>query len=270
VRITALEVIPFETTVERIAFGEFVSDHKIVQTVTRVLTDDGAEGNYFGGHFHRDQDGFAPGDRALTSRFLGPLLVGIDPLDREQIWQQLWAAKLPENVCSVIDLALWGLAGRVADLPVDKLLGGAPDKVKAYASSFNNLGLPDAYANHAVACRAEGCSTYKIHPYFAWDPAARRPTLPKPARIEWDLEICRAVRDAVGDDMILLFDPWGSYSNYRDALEVGRELERLHFYWYEHPMPEYRMDAYVRLSDELTIPICSPEIAEGGIYTRAE
>ncbi len=30
------------------------------------------------------------------------------------------------------------------------------------------------------------------------------------------------------------------------------------------------MESYVRLARELDIPICSPEIAEGGIYTRAE
>jgi hypothetical protein len=108
---------PFETVVEWISFGELMSDHKVMQTVTRGLTDDGAERYYFGGHFHGDQDGLTPGDQALIGRFLGPLLVGNDPLDRERIWQQLWAAKLPENVCSVIDLALWDLAGRVAGLP---------------------------------------------------------------------------------------------------------------------------------------------------------
>ena len=35
-------------------------------------------------------------------------------------------------------------------------------------------------------------------------------------------------------------------------------------------MPEYRIEPYVRLAEELRIPICSPEIAEGSLYTRAE
>jgi len=269
VKITGIEVIPFETSVARISFGELLADHKVVQTVTKVLTDEGAEGYYFGGHFHGDQDGLLPGDRALITRFLGPVLAGNDPFDRERIWQQLWAAKLPENVCSVIDLALWDLAGRVAGLPVHKLLGGARDKVKAYASSFNNLGMPDAYAAHAAQCRRDGYRAYKIHPYFAWDPATRTPALPKPTPVDWDIEICRAVRDAVGDDMVLMFDPWGAYT-YPDALRVGHELERLGFYWYEHPMPEHRIELYVQLAEQLTIPICSPEIAEGGIFTRGD
>jgi len=29
-------------------------------------------------------------------------------------------------------------------------------------------------------------------------------------------------------------------------------------------MPEHRVESYVRLAEELAIPICSPEIAEGG------
>ena len=55
-----------------------------------------------------------------------------------------------------------------------------------------------------------------------------------------------------------------------EAIKVGRELEKLNFYWYEHPMPEYRVESYVRLSRELKIPILSPEIAGGGVFTRAE
>jgi L-alanine-DL-glutamate epimerase-like enolase superfamily enzyme len=268
-KITGIEVIAFETSAPRISFGELSPHHPLVQTVTKVATDEGPAGYYFGGHFHGDQDGLLPGDQALIARFLGPLLAGTDPFDREMIWQQLWAAKLPENVCSVIDLALWDLAGRVAGLPVHKLLGGGRDTVKAYASSFNNLGMPDDYAAHAADCQRQGYSAYKIHPYFAWDPATRQPTLPKPAAVDWDIEICRAVRQAVGDDLVLMFDPWGAY-DYPEALRVGRELERIDFYWYEHPMPEYRTERYVTLADELRIPICSPEIAEGGIYTRAD
>jgi L-alanine-DL-glutamate epimerase-like enolase superfamily enzyme len=268
-KITGLQVVPFETVVDRIAFGRLIADHPVVQTVTKVLTDEGAEGYYFGGHFHGDQDGLLAGDRALIAEFLSPLLAGRDPLDRAEIWRQLAAAKLPENVCGVIDLALWDLAGRVTGLPVHKLLGGARDRVKAYASSFNNLGSPDDYAAHAADCQRRGYRAYKIHPYHYWNPATGEFALPRPSHVDADLEVCRAVRAAVGDDMVLMFDPWGTYHSYADALRVGRELERLGFYWYEHPMPEHLVDCYVRLAGELDIPICSPEIAEGGIYTRA-
>ena len=78
------------------------------------------------------------------------------------------------------------------------------------------------------------------------------------------------MREAVGPDYVLMFDPWGTYMSMEEAIKVGRELEKLDFYWYEHPMPEYRVESYVRLCRELTIPILSPEITAGGVFTRAE
>ena len=35
-------------------------------------------------------------------------------------------------------------------------------------------------------------------------------------------------------------------------------------------MPEYRVNAYIKLAAELDIPILSPEIAAGSLYTRAD
>ena len=48
---TGLEVISFETTVDRISFRQHLSDYSVVQTVTKVTTDEGAEGYYLGWPF---------------------------------------------------------------------------------------------------------------------------------------------------------------------------------------------------------------------------
>jgi len=251
-KIARIEVLAFETSVGRFANGEPQPDKQVIQTLTKIVADEGAEGYYFGGHFHGDQDGLLSTEQALIVQVIGPALVGQDPLDREKIWQWLQAAKIPENVVSVIDLALWDLLGRVTGLSVHKLLGGSRDKVKAYASSFNNLGMPEEYATHAADCKRRGYRGYKIHSHYFWNPATRQPAPPRPSHIDWDIETCRAVRAAVGDDMVLMYDPWGTYHTYADALRVGRELERLGFYWYEHPMPEHRVESYVKLADELS------------------
>ncbi len=71
----------------------------------------------------------------------------------------------------------------------------------------------------------------------------------------------------MGYDMVLSYDPWGTYG---DAPRVGRVLEELDFYWYEHPMNEYLVGLYEKLSAELDIPILGLEIAAGSIYTRAD
>jgi hypothetical protein len=43
-KITGLEVVPFETFVDRISFGQLTTDYRVVQTVTKVPADEGAEG----------------------------------------------------------------------------------------------------------------------------------------------------------------------------------------------------------------------------------
>ena len=56
-KITGFEVVPFEVSVDRFGLGQPLPGHKVVQTLTKVVTDEGAEGHYLGGHFHGDQDG---------------------------------------------------------------------------------------------------------------------------------------------------------------------------------------------------------------------
>jgi L-alanine-DL-glutamate epimerase-like enolase superfamily enzyme len=269
-KIVGAEVIPFRVPRKRFLNGEILPETCVVQTLTRIVTDEGAEGYYFGGYGHGDQDGMPPTDCAAVVSTVESLLVGQDPYDREKFWRWIWVANMRENIISVIDMALWDLQARALGVPVHKLLGGCRDKVKAYASTYPNMGSPEVYARHALECKRRGYKAYKIHPYYFWDPETRQRVSGRPSHIAWDIACCQAVREAVGDDMVLMYDPWGTYTTYEEALRVGRELERLNFYWYEHPMPEYRVESYVKLCRELDIPILSPEIAAGSLYTRAD
>ncbi|HET7714176.1 MAG TPA: enolase C-terminal domain-like protein [Bauldia sp.] len=271
-KITDIRVISFRTHADRWDMGHGVPKPRteLMQTVSIIDTDEGVSGYYFGGGSHGDQEGLNVVDQALLLGRIRSLIIGQDPFDRELIWKWMWVANLSENVASVVDLMLWDLAGRAANLPVYKLMGGARDRVKAYASTYPNIGEPRVYAEHALACRREGYLAYKIHPHYFWDPKTRTPTPGRPSNIAEDIETCHLVREAVGDDMVLMYDPWGTYHTLEEAIKVGRELEKLNFYWYEHPMPEYRVESYVRLCRELQIPILSPEITAGGVFTRAE
>jgi L-alanine-DL-glutamate epimerase-like enolase superfamily enzyme len=269
-KIVDLQVTPFLVRRRPFSNGELLAPVEVVQTLTTIVADDGVAGYYLGGHGHGDQDGLRADERATLEGPIKALLVGQDPFDREKFWHWLWVANYQENLISVVDMALWDLQARAFNVPLYKLLGGCRDKVKAYASTYPNMGTPDDYAAHALACKAQGYTHYKIHPYYFWDPATRRPDPGRPSHIGDDIVLCRAVRAAVGDEMVLSFDPWGTYRTYEEAYRVGRELEKLNFYWYEHPMPEYRVATYEKLCRELDIPILSPEIAAGSLYTRAD
>ena len=130
--------------------------------------------------------------------------------------------------------------------------------------------MPRVYAEHALACKSEGYLAYKIHPHYFWNPetGSRRRGGRRTSRPTSRPATSCARRSA--PTIVLMYDPWGTYMTMEEAIKVGRELEKLNFYWYEHPMPEYRVESYVRLCRELSIPILSPEIVAGGVFTRAE
>jgi L-alanine-DL-glutamate epimerase-like enolase superfamily enzyme len=271
-KISDITVKTFRTYADRWDAGHAQPLPKVElqQTVVSVHTDEGVVGNFFGGSIHGDADGLSVVDQSLILGRIKNRLLGCDPFDREMVWKWLWVANIPENVASAVDNVLWDLAGQATGQPVYKLMGGARDRVKAYASTYPNIGKPEVYAKHALQCRDEGYIAYKIHPHYFWDPETGQPTPGRPSNIKADIETIHLVREAVGPDYVLMYDPWGTYMSVEEAIRVGRELERANYYWFEHPMPEYRVESYVRLCRELSIPVLSPEIAAGGVFTRAE
>jgi L-alanine-DL-glutamate epimerase-like enolase superfamily enzyme len=271
-KITDVRVIRFRTHADRWDIGHArpLPGAEVIQTITCIDTDEGVSGYFLGGGKHGDQDGMTRDEQALIEGRVRDMLLGVDPFDRETIWKWMWVANLPEVASSVIDLALWDLAGSAFGQPVYKVMGGARDRVKAYASTYPNIGKPQVYADHALACKAEGYTAYKIHPHYFWNPDTGLPTNGRPSNIRADIETVHLVREAVGPEMVLMYDVWGTYHTMEETIKVGRELEKLDFYWFEHPMPEYRVESYVRVCRELSIPILAPEIAAGGVFTRAE
>ncbi len=233
-------------------------EHDATTTLLRVRTSAGVDGYCFGG---------SPAVGALAKEMLG----GMNPLDRELIFQRmkriqrLQRRTLLDSDLSVIDQALWDLAGKLAGLPVGKLLGGFREKVPAYASTMcgddipGGLDTPEAYADFAEACQAQGYPAFKMH---TWMP----PLDPSPKRV---IAACAAVRERVGPEMKLMLDPHHDYTR-EEALYIGRGLEELDFYWIEEPMDEYNVSSYVWLTEQLDLPVVGPETAEGKVYTRAE
>jgi len=221
--------------------------HQIV--FLRVLTDDGCEGHAFawGG-----RSGLATAQ--LIASIIRPLLIGEDPLNRELIWQKVrqmdrWWGFLPIYAHGPIDVALWDLAAKAADLPLYKYLGGYRTALPAYASSLI-LDSAEAFAAQAQEYRRMGYKAYKLHPW---------------GHPERDVEACTAVREAVGDEMVLMSDPVGGYTQ-QQALRVGRALEDLGYYWFEEPLSDYDVYGYQELCRALEIPVAGVESTPGGLF----
>jgi L-alanine-DL-glutamate epimerase-like enolase superfamily enzyme len=184
-----------------------------------VMTDEGLVGHAFLGTSSNPASLDGPG----LIRFLKPLLMDQDPLDRERLNRLLWARARVSTVRAIgaCDIALWDIAGKAAGMPIHRLLGTCRTSIPAYASSEIHAS-PEAYAGQALHYQATGWAAYKIHP---------------PQRWRDDIKVCEAVRKAVGDDYTVMLDSTWSY-HYEEALRVGRAIEEMGFYWYEDPLAE--------------------------------
>jgi len=239
--------------------GHPAPEHEKRQTLTRVRTSIGVEGNFFGG---------AADTAATATRLIG----GMNPLDRDAIWykmlqsQRLERRAMDDHGLCAVDCALWDFAGRLVGMPVHKMLGGGGrTKLPAYASTMcgddipGGLDTPEAYGAFAKTCQAKGYTAFKLHTWMS----------PHGPDLEHDIAACTAVRDAVGPKMKLMLDPHHDYTR-EEALYLGRALEELNYYWMEEPMNEHSTSSFVWLTENLKLPICGPETAHGQMYTRAE
>jgi L-alanine-DL-glutamate epimerase-like enolase superfamily enzyme len=195
---------------------------------------------------------------AIAATALKPFFQGKDPLFREKLWQEFrvydrWWNHVPIYSYGPFDVCLWDIAGKQAGLPLYKLLGAFREKVPVYASSFV-LKSPEEYAKQALEVKARNWHAYKLHP---------------PGNVDFDLAAYRACREAVGPHFKLMADPVAAYS-YEQALRVGRELERLNYYWFEEPLPDTNFQGLRKLTADLDIAVCGTEVLAGSHYSTAQ
>ncbi len=212
----------------------------------RILTNESLEGHSFLGSASWPASQDAPG----LIRFLKPLLLGANPLERERLSELLWQCSRQTTIRTIgaVDVALWDLAGKIAGLPIHRLLGSFRTSIPGYASS-PVLPATAAYVDQAREIKAAGWTAYKIHP---------------PQQPAEDIAVCEAVRQAVGDSYTLMLDSVWTYG-YAEAVKVGRAIEQLDFRWFEDPLAEQDLYNYVKLKQKLEIPIIATEYPAHGL-----
>ena len=220
-----------------------------------ITTDEGIEGHTFAG---------APGEDIAGPliRQVRPMLIGQDPLDIGRIWALTGRRGLPASLQGAVDVALWDIAGKAAGLPVHRLLGTVRDRVPAYTSSWVHAGVQD-YVDEALAYQEQGIRGHKVHPL-----TQLRTFQDADVPVTADIELCRQLRAAVGDFFPLFLDAAWAYT-YGEAVRVGLAISELGYQWYEDPLPADDLYGYVRLKQQLSIPIMATEITGGGLTALA-
>lgn len=92
---------------------------------------------------------------------------------------------------AAIDMALWDITGQAVDRPVTHLLGGCTDRMRV--SHMLGFDAPGKTADEALRMReSHGITTFKVK-------VGRHP-------VHLDLDVCRAIREAVGETAELYVD----------------------------------------------------------------
>ena len=222
--------------------------------IIRVDTEDGIQGigvSFFGGPLS------ATLKQAIDQ--LGELIIGDDPLRIDALTHKLRntaAGCGPGGILTLavaaIDMALWDIKGKYLGQSLGAMLGGLRDRVPAYASG----ALVRAYAlDHLVkAARTlveKGFTQMKT-----------QLALPGDTTPEREVERARRIREAVGPEVDLMCDINQRWSVHQ-AIDIGRRVEDVHFYWLEDVTVHDDYTGLARVADALITPLAGGECLYG-------
>ena len=245
---------------------------RVSELVVRVHTDDGlvgigeahGAGMPFPGIYRQDAQGNlqAEGASKVEVEVLKPALLGEDPLDNERLWDQMfglnhypgwaaagWGRTQIMTAIAAVDIALWDIKGKAANMPVYKLLGGARNTVPCYVTGgYYQDGK-------TVSDLVRECETYADIGYNAIKLKIGH------VSVEEDVDRVKAVRQALGPSVDLMLDVNEGY-DVPTAIRAARLMEPLGIRWLEESVHWYdRVEGLGQVAAAATIPITSGENA---------
>lgn len=186
--------------------------------------------------------------------YLKTVVQGMDPLFTARVWEKMWRSTTfigPRGVpcfgIAAIDTALWDIVGKYLGQPVHRLLGGYADAVPAYYSGLFLNATVDELVEEARLAVENGWSALKMRVGAAMP-------------LEENEERVSAVREAVGNDVVLLADASRQFDT-ATAIQMGRMLQDYNFGWFEDPVPPHDLSGHAAVAAALDIPVASGELA---------
>ena len=176
--------------------------------------------------------------------------MGRNPLHREALVVDLWKKQRARGVRAIgaVDVALWDLLGKAVGQPIHRLLGTYREAVPAYASS---AVLAVARGLRRGGAEVQGARLGRLQ-----DPSADA--------LEGGHQGLRG--GAQGGRRLHRSCSISTWSyDYPTAVRVGRAAEEMGFHWYEDPLADQDIYNYVKLKQQLSIPILATEYPITGL-----
>ena len=232
------------------------------------------------------------GDATLNGRELAvatyltehviPVLIGRDPARIEDAWQYLYRGAywrrgpVTMTAIAAVDTALWDIKGKVANLPIYELLGGASRSgvmVYGHANGNDIAETVDEVARYAdlgyKAIRAQcgiprlpstyGVAKDKLY-YEPADAAIPTENVWSTTRyLDHVPKLFDAIRVRLGYEHHLLHDVHHRLTPI-EAGRLGRSLEPYRLFWMEDPTPAENQQAFRLIRQHTVTPIAVGEI----------
>ncbi len=205
--------------------------------------------------------------------FLKPLLIGRDPQRIEDIWHtahvnSYWRnGPVLNNAISGVDMALWDIKGKIANLPVYQLFGGKCREAAAvyrHAGGFEPKAVEDsvrAYIEqgfHYIRCQMGG--------YGGKMAGDRRPVGALPGAYYDPNEYARGVpkmfehlRDTIGYEVELLHDIHERLVPI-EAVRLAKNLEPFRLFFLEDALPPEQIEWFRIIRAQCATPLAMGEL----------
>lgn len=211
--------------------------------------------------------------RSAVEDYLRPLLIGKDPQRIEDIWQTAYQhsywrnGPITNNALSGVDMALWDLKGKVANLPVYELLGG---KCREAAAIYRHADGRDAseVVENVQALLAQGYRHIRcqLGGYGGLSPTRRSPAGALPgAYFDPDTyarsvpPLFERVRAAVGPEVELLHDIHKRLVPI-EAVRLAKALEPYRLFFLEDPLPPEQLAWFATIRQQSATPLAMGEL----------
>jgi L-Ala-D/L-Glu epimerase / N-acetyl-D-glutamate racemase len=252
-KISRIETIPFAIPYRkplRFASGEITTaEHVLV----RVHTDEGLVGTA-----EAPPRPFTYGETqasiiGVIDGLFAPRIIGLSPLEREVIHSRLNLTVANPTAKAAIDMAVWDVIGQSLGVPVTELLGGYGNRMRV--AHMIGFGEPAEMVTEAGRIRdTYGITTFKVK-------VGRHP-------IGTDVAACRALREALGDDVELYIDGNRGWTA-ADSARALRAMADLDLQFAEELCPADDVLCRRWLVKQSTIPIFADEsVSRPGDVTR--
>lgn len=221
--------------------------HELERVLVEIETDEGITGWGEGAPAYEVTGETQRSTAAVVEDVLAPLVVSANPLDVERVVGDMSAlVDGSPSAHAAIELALHDIRGKVADMPLYRLLGGNAEEPAIEVPKVLSIKDPEDMIADATAAVDDGYRQIKIK--VGGDP-------------QTDIERVRGIAEAVPSSVSLKADANQGWGDAKTSLEALRGIAE-HIDVIEQPVDKENVEDLTALRDRIDVPVMPDESVE--------